>query len=356
MAMMASACGGDEDGDADSSGGSASGSASASASEPADEASASEPSDGAEPETQADPEAETEESDPAVTVSVTDVVGSKDVPVTDENVYALDELMGTLLLTLGVEPIATGAFFEDVLLTPILEEQAGLVPFGSIEAVAAAKPDLILGIGHPNFIEIADDLDGVAPTVLPDFTATWQDQTRLIAQVVGREAEGDAAINAVQARTADLAAEVEAEGMSGELATIIQVFGPDYFAYGPTTVSGSILAELGFARSEAQSGSENFGFIPLAQELVPEETAVPYVFALTATAGDGTISTADDPLIDPEGREVAEVGEAWFNNTALGAWIVLDDLEAVLFDRGEITGIDGAAAAFEELLLAAVES
>ena len=69
---------------------------------------------------------------------------------------------------------------------------------------------------------------------------------------------------------------------------------------------------------------------------MPEETSVPFVFAIATTAaGEDPPSLLDDPLVDGEGRTVVEVGEAWFNNTTLGARIVLDDLEAILFGRGE---------------------
>lgn len=264
--------------------------------------------------------------------------------------------MGTLLITLDVVPATIATFFEDPLLAPILEPRTDLVEFGTIESVAATRPSIILGVAHPNHMEVVEDYAGIAPTVLPDFTSTWQDQTRLIAQVVGREDRADAVIGAVEARIEALAAELEAEGLAGERATIIQDFGGSYFAYGPTTISGAMLEGLGFTRSEAQSGSENFGFIPLAQELVPDETAVPFVFGVQTTSPDGagrTASLRDDPLVDAEGRTVVDVGEAWFNNTALGAWIVLDDVEAAIFGRGEITGLDGAAAAFDSLLAAA---
>ncbi|MEL6894007.1 MAG: hypothetical protein AAFP84_20625, partial [Actinomycetota bacterium] len=50
------------------------------------------------------------------TVTVTDVVGEKAIPVTDQGVYALDELTGTLLLTLDVQPATATTFFQDPLL------------------------------------------------------------------------------------------------------------------------------------------------------------------------------------------------------------------------------------------------
>ncbi|MEM1335637.1 MAG: ABC transporter substrate-binding protein, partial [Actinomycetota bacterium] len=267
------------------------------------------------------------------TIVVTDVVGEREVPVTDEGIYALDELMGTLLLTLGVEPVTTAAFFQDPLLAPVLlQERTELVEYGSVESIAATDPDLILGIGHPNFIEIFDSLNGAAPTVLPDFNSSWQDQTRLIAQVVDREAEAETLVATVESRIAELAAEIDDAGLTGTEVSIVQNFGPDWFSYGPSIASSAVLAELGFTRSEAQSSDDNFGFPQLSEEIIPDETSSPFVFGVATTSPDGSVigTVTDNPLVGGPDSVVTDVSEAWFNNSVLGIWIVLDDVEAVV--------------------------
>ncbi|MEL6894429.1 MAG: ABC transporter substrate-binding protein, partial [Actinomycetota bacterium] len=238
----------------------------------------------------------------------------------------------------------------------LLDANTELVEFGSVESIAVTQPELVVGIGHPSFIEIHDELTGVAPTVLPDFTSSWADQTRQVAQTVGRADRAELVISAVEERVAALAAEIEEAGFAGQRAAIVQNFAGEYFGYGPTSVSGTIVEQLGLTRSEAQSGTENFGFVPLSAEVIPDETNVPWVFGVRSTAdGAEGPSNLDDPLIGGADSTVADVGEAWFNNSALGAWIVLDDIEAIMFERGEVTGLDGATAAFDDLL-AAVEA
>ena len=364
LALVAGACGSDDDSAEDEASDSASALVETEAeaeeeAEPEEEPEAEEESTDTEPEAEEEPEPEEDPDDGAdgPTVTVTDVIGEKEVPVTDEGVYSLDELMGTILLTLGVEPATTAAFFQDPLLAPVLSANSELVEYGSIASLAATRPDVLLGIGHPNFIEIVDELSGVAPLVLPDFTSTWQEQSRLVAQVVDREDEAEALIATVEGRIDALAAEIEAAGFAGQQAAIVQDFSGDWFAYGPTTISGAVLEAVGFTRSEAQSGTENFGFIPLAEELIPDETNVPWVFGIAQTSPDGEVigSIVDTPIVGGPDSTVTDVGEAWFNNSVLGAWIVMDDLEAILFGRGEVTGLDGAASAFEALL-AAVEA
>lgn len=291
----------------------------------------------------------------SATIVITDVVGEQEVPVTDQGIYALDELMGTLLLTLGVEPVTTAAFFQDPLLAPVLlSDRTELVEFGSVESIAATDPDLILGVGHPNFIEIIDSLQGVAPTVLPDFNSSWQDQTMLISEVVGREAEAEALVATLEGRIADLAAEIEQAGLTGTEVSIVQNFGPDWFSYGPSIASSAVLAELGFTRSEAQSSDDNFGFPQLSEEIIPDETSSPFVFGVATTSPDGTVigTVTDNPIVGGPDSVVTDVSEAWFNNSVLGIWIVLDDIEAVVFGRGEVTQNDGAGAAFADLIAA----
>ncbi len=364
LALVAGACGGsDDEAASDSSSSSASEAAvdTETGSEP--ESDSSEESDDAMEESDDD---SMEESDDAAmdepddeggnTVTVTDAVGEATVPVTDQGIYALDELMATILLTLDVQPVTTAAFFQDPLLAPVLiSDRTELVEFGSIESIAATDPDLVLGIGHPNFIEIYDELNGVAPTVLPDFTDTWQAQTRTVAQIVDRVDEAEALIATVEGRIDALAAEIDEAGLAGQQAAILQDFGGSWFAYGPTTISGSVLASLGFTRSEIQSGEGDFGFIPVAEELVPDESNVEWVFGIATTSPDGGPaggSIIDNPLVGGADSVVTDVGEAWFNNSVLGAWIVLDDIEAIVFGRGDVTQLDGAGAAFEALLAA----
>jgi len=58
----------------------------------------------------------------------------------------------------------------------------------NLEAVMEAQPDVIVTfLGHSGLDEIYDQLTAIAPVVLIDFSATWQDQTRACAQVVGEE-------------------------------------------------------------------------------------------------------------------------------------------------------------------------
>lgn len=64
----------------------------------------------------------------------------------------------------------------------------------NLEAVLEAKPDVIVTFkGHID--KIYDELVKVAPVVQVDFSDTWQNQTKLCAEVVGDESSSDKLIN-----------------------------------------------------------------------------------------------------------------------------------------------------------------
>ncbi|MEM9133444.1 MAG: ABC transporter substrate-binding protein [Actinomycetota bacterium] len=347
VALLAAACGDDADDDASASS-SASASASASASEPAS-GSGSGSSSASEPAEESDEDAATDDGAAAGTVAVADVLGETEVTITDSGVYALDEFAGIALLTLGVEPVAVENFFFDATLGAVVEaEGIALNEAGSLETVAAAQPELILGIGHPNHIEVREQHLAIAQTVTPDFTTSWVDQTAVFAAATGTDARGEAVAAAVQARIDELAAEIEGAGRSGEQVSIIQTFGAEYYAYGPTTLVGQIVEEVGLTRSELQSGAGDFGFILLSEEQLGQETSSEVVIGISGVDSD-FVSIFDSPVVEADEADTGIVIDTWTGNHALAAWIILDDLQSILFGDGSTTTLESVPEAWSEL-------
>lgn len=351
MALVAAACGSDDD-SSDASG-SASDSASASASASAsDSASASGSASASEP---AEEESE-ESSGGGEEVTVADVLGDVTVPVTSEGVFALDEFAGIALLSLGVEPVGVSFFFQDPTLGPVIEA-AGVELAGgeSLEAIAAAQPSLILGIGHPNHLEVREQHLELAPTVTPDFTRSWADQTAVFAAATGTEDRAEVVLSTVEDRVAELAARIDEAGLAGEQIAVIQNFGPEYYAYGPTTIAGQVVADLGFTRSEIQSGEGDFGFILVSEEQLGAETDAAVVISISGADAGGT-TVFDSAVVAPgDDASTGVVSEAWTANTALAAWVILSDLESILFGDGSTAAIDDVPGLWDELL-AAIEA
>ncbi|MEM7341075.1 MAG: ABC transporter substrate-binding protein [Actinomycetota bacterium] len=346
VALVAASCGSDSETETSSQ--SASASESASSSDSASEsASASDSASAVSDEEVAEDEADG--ADDGETVTVVDATGEVTVPVTDAGVYALDEYAALALLSLEVEPVVVEAFFQDMTLAPVIEsEGATLNPAGSVEAIAAAQPDLILGIGHPNSLEVRDQHLGIAPAAYPDFTVSWQEQLEVFAQATGRSDRGTEVIAAVEGKVAELQAALDEAGFGGQSVSIIQTFGPEYYAYGPTTLAGQLVAQLGFTRSEIQSGDGDFGFILVAEEFLIEETSSDINFGISGADSDFA-SVFDNPVVDVGDRPHSPVIDAWTGNHALAAWIILSDIESVLLGDGSVTTLDDVVERWGEL-------
>lgn len=73
------------------------------------------------------------------------------------------------------------------------KETADIIDLGSarqlnLEAILAAEPDVIVTFnGHGGVNEIYDQLTQIAPVVMLDYTASWQDSIRDCAKIAGKE-------------------------------------------------------------------------------------------------------------------------------------------------------------------------
>ncbi|MEM9564429.1 MAG: hypothetical protein AAGA93_17535 [Actinomycetota bacterium] len=346
-ALVAAACGDDdtstESADATaSSSSSASASASASASETADEASASasEPAEGG-------------AGDDGATVTVTDMTGEITVPVIDENVLALDEYAAIALLTLGITPETTAQFygdFYDAGENAIIEASGtSFIPPDNLEALALASPALMVGIGHPNFEPFVDEHREIAPSVYPMFTSRWEEQTQVFAQVTGTEERAAAVTAAVAVRTEEVREAIEAAGLTGAEVSLIQTFPGEFYSYSESPLAGSVIKDLGFTRPPLQLEGDEFGFVSFSEEDLPSQTQADIVIWIDA-AFEGSLF--DNPLVDMGDRIAVSAIPSWTANHALGAWIMLEDVERAVTGQPPLTPGADVAAVWSELLAA----
>ncbi|MEL6893738.1 MAG: ABC transporter substrate-binding protein [Actinomycetota bacterium] len=283
------------------------------------------------------------------TVTVTDATGEVTMPVTDEGVYVLDGLAGIALLSLGIETLGIAELFQDPTVNRVFESlEIALDPSSNLETVAATDPSIILGIGHPNHLELKAEYDAIAPSAYPDFTTPWQDQTRVFAAITGREDRAEVVISTIDERVDALRARIDEAGLAGQQVSIIQPFGAEFYAYGPTTLAGDIVDRLGFPRSDVQSADGDFGFIEIAEELLPEQVDADVVVSITGT--DGGASLFENPVVDVGDAASGDVTPIWTANHALAAWVILDDIESLLFGDGATVSADALPDVWQELL------
>ncbi|RBM18768.1 hypothetical protein DI005_17195 [Prauserella sp. PE36] len=274
-------------------------------------------------------------------VTVRSAVGEVTLPVTDTGIWALDEASALHLLSLGVRPThaARNAYSGDEIVTAsyALLEEAGveLVPPQRPELVASAEPALIVGVDFPAHHEQRAQLEQIAPVLLTDDNLPWQEQLALLGAVTGHGEQADALTGRLMAQVRDTAGRIAASEHAGASVSVLSDCGDQACVYGSGRALGSLLAQLGFTRPQAQrdKGGE-WGYDMVSRERLAEHTA-DIVLSLVGSIG-GDLVAGDSPLLDTSRAVTAPVDfGAWYGSGTLNLVWMLHDLEAILFDDGK---------------------
>jgi iron complex transport system substrate-binding protein len=182
-------------------------------------------------------------------------LGTTEVPLAPERVVALDRRAALPhLLALGVTPVAA-LTYESIIGTPfppLVAEQArdvAILPVAgnaddpNLEAVAAMRPDLVIG-WTGGIDEKYAALSAIAPTVAVDVDFTDASVSlRAIAAALGRDAEAEAVIRAFDERRVTRLREI---GEIGDVSVVLGIGGQQFRVYQPTGSSvARWLAEAG---------------------------------------------------------------------------------------------------------------
>ncbi|OZF46805.1 iron-siderophore ABC transporter substrate-binding protein [Rhodococcus sp. 14-1411-2a] len=137
-------------------------------------------------------------------VVVTDMFGDVEVPANPQRVVALGWSDAETALALGVQPVGASDWLGvgGNGLGPWVDESYDTDPTivgtfdVNMESVAALEPDLILWTRSTNDKAVYDDLSDIAPTVAAPpgtdvaYGTTWDGQTEIVAQALGKVDEG----------------------------------------------------------------------------------------------------------------------------------------------------------------------
>ncbi|WP_305094837.1 ABC transporter substrate-binding protein [Prescottella sp. R16] len=207
-------------------------------------------------------------------------------------VYALGETpVGMPKYTYGAEANGVMPWLQDQFdpnATTLLDTTAAT----PVEAVAALTPDAVLAPYEGFDQAVYEQLSAVAPTVAyPDkaWQTTWQDQTTLIGQAMGKSDEAAALVddmNAMLARTA-----AEHPEYAGKTLSVINLdtTNGQVNVYKPTDPRVQILTQLGFVNSPgvekltATSDPDKF-FVDISAERISEVDADVVVAFVTDAA------------------------------------------------------------------------
>ncbi|VWD05274.1 iron ABC transporter substrate-binding protein [Burkholderia contaminans] len=239
---------------------------------------------------------------------------SATMPVRPLRVVALDFMFAESVIALDIVPVgmADTAFYPGWLGYQS-DRLANVTDIGSrqepgLEAIAAVKPDLIIGVGFRH-APIFDALDRIAPTILFQFSPNvsdggvpvtqldWMRQIfRTIGAVTGRDARAQAVDAQLDAGIARNAARLAAAGRKGERVALLQDLGlPDrYWAYTGNSTSAGLARALGLDPWPKKPTREGTLYVTSADLLRQRDLAVMFV---TASGMDVPLSAKlDSPV------------------------------------------------------------
>ncbi|WP_346889248.1 iron-siderophore ABC transporter substrate-binding protein [Clostridium sp. UBA1056] len=275
------------------------------------------------------------------TISIQHTMGTTEIPENPKKIVILTNEGLEALLTLGVKPVGavtgvTGDWYEHT-----KSELADVKPVGkesepNVEAIAALKPDLIIG-NKMRHEKIYDQLSAIAPTVYSDtIRGAWKDNFKFYAEVLNKESEGEKAIQAYESKI-NYIKENYSDKLNNEISLVRFMDGKTRIYLGDT-FAGTILKEIGFKRPAAQQGTE---FVNEIGKERLNEADGDVMFYFTYELGDGKgLAREEEWLNDPmfKSLNVVKNNKAYkvddtIWNTAGGikaANLMLDDLTNML--------------------------
>lgn len=278
-------------------------------------------------------------SEPAMaqTREITHAHGVTDVPATAQRVVVLEPVQLDTLVALGTIPVGAAVLNETTGIPDYLGAEAqdiamvGTVAEPNVEAIAALEPDLIIGT-ESRHSALYDKLSAVAPTVYMASQADpWQDNVKMVANVVGDEAGGSELLEEYEQRCAQVSEEISALHLGERTAQLIRPRDAIYSLYGPTSFAGSTLECAGYTIPEHDW--EDISLDVSAENLTTAAADLVLVTSATPTQEDEVIQGIREALgrVNPEGQ-IAVVDQAmWITGVGpLGGQAVLDDLLSVV--------------------------
>ncbi len=203
----------------------------------------------------------TEEAAAAFPVTVEHKYGTTEIPEPPERVVTVGLNEQDAFIALGTVPVGVTDWmgFENGI-APWTEENVGsaerpelLVNTDGIEfeKVAALRPDVIVGLYSDLTKGDYEKLSQIAPTVAPpeghaDFGIPFEDTTRTVGKILGKEAEAKELVDAIDGRFEKIRADHPEFG--GKTATMAMSY-QGLWAYGPDDPRSRLLTNMGFELS-----------------------------------------------------------------------------------------------------------
>lgn len=243
------------------------------------------------------------------------------------------------LLALGMKPVgAVNSWTGDPWYEHITKDMEGVTPVGeesqvNLEAIAALKPDLILG-NKMRQEKVYQQLSAIAPTVFSEtLRGQWKDNFQLYAKALNLEEKGNEVLGAFDTRIADLKQKF-ADKLSMKV-SIVRFMPGVIRLYQKDSFSGIIFNDIGFARTAAED--KDAFTEEITRERIPDMDG-DILFYFTYEKGDGQATKQQDEILNDQlfqNLSVAKAGNVYevsdtIWNTAGGviaANLLLDDID-----------------------------
>jgi iron complex transport system substrate-binding protein len=279
-------------------------------------------------------------------------MGTTEIKGTPKRIVVLTNEGTEALLSMGVKPVgAVKSWTGDPWYDHIKDQMEGVQVVGTesevnVEAIAALKPDLIIG-NKLRQEAIYEQLKAIAPTVFSEtLRGDWKENFKLYAKAINREEEGNKVIGEFDKRVEDIKAKL---GDKKNMEVSVVRFMPGVTRiYYKDSFSGIIFDQLGLKRpanlEKLFSDNPKDLFVrEVGKELIPEMNG-DILFYFTYETGDGKAAEREkewtnDPLW--KNLEVVKAGKAYkvdddIWNTAGGviaANLLLDDIEKYFLEQ-----------------------
>lgn len=279
------------------------------------------------------------------TRTIEHVMGTTEIKGEPSKIVILTNEGTEALLALGVKPVgAVKSWTGDPWYEHIKDKMEGVQNVGeesqvNIEAIAALKPNLIIG-NKMRQEKIYDQLSAIAPTVFSDtLRGEWKPNFEFYAKVLNKEAEGQEIVKKFDDRVTSVA-KLAGDKLKKEISIVRFMPGKTRIYLGDT-FSGGILKQIGFARPETQR-SDDFTVEIGKERLNEADGDVMFYFTYETGNGEGSAREKEwleDPMF--KNLNVVKNGKAFrvddtIWNTSGGvisADLMLDDIETFIKDN-----------------------
>ena len=260
--------------------------------------------------------------------------------ISPQRVVVLDTAPLDTAIALGIKPVGTIAYGQ---LPEYLGEQIAdieIVGEGNqpnLETILRLKPDLILS-SKPGTEKLYRQLSQIAPTVLAEDsgrTGDWQKHVRLYAEALGKSEQAEQLLQSYQAQVEQVKQQInQPENLE---VSVLTSFENNIGAYTVGSFSGSVLQDLGLARTPSQRATWRYA-LQLSREAFTKLDG-DFIFWVYSSHFPGGLQKTDfvtDPIFSQlsavKQDHVCEVAnEVWIaGRSILAAQQILSDVEACL--------------------------